>query len=108
MKKPKAPRLVTVAIFTTVTVLFWIFFSVYNVLVTRPESKVSPELLEPVNPTLDVNSLEMIEKRVYFERGEVTAPIIEAAPVTSPAPEQETEEPETESEPATPAAQLEE
>lgn len=69
MKKPKAPRLVTVAITTTITVIFWIFFTLYQVLTTKPPSSVAPELLAPIDPTLDTNSLSELKNRVYFEEG---------------------------------------
>lgn len=86
MKKPPAPRLVTVAIFTTITVIFWIFFSVYTVLTQTPDIKVPPELLEPIDPTLDVESLEELSERVHYEEVDVTTPIIV---VSTPSPEPE-------------------
>jgi len=98
MKKPKAPRILTVAIFTTITIIFWVFFSVYRVLTTKPLVKVPPELLEPITPNLDTGALGKLEKRVFFEEGEtvVPAPI---SPTPSPsektAPEEVTESTET-------------
>lgn len=74
MKKPPAPRLVTVAIFTTITVIFWIFYGVYEVLTKEQDIKVPPELLETIEPNLDTNSLETIEKRVYFEGDQSPSP----------------------------------
>lgn len=86
MKKPPAPRLVTVAIFTTITVIFWIFFSVYTVLTQTPDINVPPELLEPIDPTLDMESLQDISERVHFEESDVVSPIIV---VLTPTPEAE-------------------
>ena len=74
MKKPPAPRLVTVAIFTTITVIFWIFYGVYEVLTKEQDIKVPPELLETIEPNLDTNSLETIEKRDYFEGDQSPSP----------------------------------
>lgn len=74
MKNPKAPRLVTVAILTTITVVFWVFLSVYRVLTTKPEPNVPPEILAPINPNLDKQTLETLSDRVFFEEGEVTLP----------------------------------
>jgi hypothetical protein len=92
MKRPPTPRLVTVAIFTTITVIFWIFFSVYTVLTQTPDIKVPPELLEPIDPTLDIEALEDISGRIHFEESDVTSPIIVVStpspqPETSPIPE---------------------
>jgi hypothetical protein len=86
MKRPPAPRLVTVAIFTTITVIFWIFFSVYTVLTQTPDINVPPELLEPIDPTLDIEALEDISGRIHFEESDVTSPIIDA---TTPSPQPE-------------------
>lgn len=70
MKKPKAPRTVTVAIFTTITIIFWVFFSLYNVLTSKPAVDVDPKLLEPINPSLDTNSLDELPNRNFVEEGE--------------------------------------
>jgi hypothetical protein len=86
MKKPPAPKLVTVAIFTTITVIFWIFFSVYTVLTQTPDIKVPPELLVPIDPTLDIEALEELSQRVHFEESDATAPIIA---VSTPTPQPE-------------------
>lgn len=83
MKKPKAPRLVTVSIFTTITIIFWIFFSLYEVLTTTPKIEVDSALLEPITPSLDTDSLNKLETRVFFEEGEAISPFIV---VVSPTP----------------------
>lgn len=85
MKKPKAPKLVTVAIITTITIVIWVFFSVYRVLTKEPETSVPSEILAPINPTLNTNSLDSLETRIYFEEGEVVA-------LPTPTPQEETEE----------------
>lgn len=105
MKKPPAPRLVTVAIFTTITVIFWIFFSVYTILTQTPDIKVPPELLEPIDPTLDIESLQDISRRVHFEESDIVSPVIiiltpTPQPESSPIPDESLELTPT----ATPAA----
>jgi hypothetical protein len=110
MKKLKAPRLVTVAVFTTITVIFWVFMGLYNLITSTPPASVDPELLKPINPVLDQEALNRIEGRVYFKPGETTSPVIfRETPEANP----ETEEiliPEEEiiSETATPTASLSE
>lgn len=76
MIKPKTPRLVTVAIFTTITVIFWVFTSLYNIITSTPPADVDPELLKPINPTLDQEALNRLEGRVYFKKGETTSPVV--------------------------------
>jgi hypothetical protein len=75
VKKPKAPRLVTVAIFTTITIIFWVFFSLYNIFITKPPPEVDPKLLVPLDPTLDTRALTRLEGRVFFEEGTFAPPI---------------------------------
>jgi hypothetical protein len=76
MKKPKAPRLVTVAIFTTVTIIFWIFMGLYNIITSPSRVDVDPEILKPINPVLDTDALNRLQNRVFFEEGETSSPII--------------------------------
>ena len=93
MKPPKAPRLVTIAIFTTITIVFWIFISVYNILTQSAQESVNPELLEPIDPTLDINSLREIEGRIFYAEGDVTTPLVVVQDTSpTPTPEQEIEE----------------
>jgi len=87
MKRPPAPRLVTVAIFTTITVIFWIFFSVYTVLIKTPDIKVPSELLEPIDPTLDLESLQDVSTKIHFEESDVESlPTIILTPTLQPTP----------------------
>jgi len=74
MKKPKAPRLVTVAIVTTITIIFWVFFSLYTVFTSKPPATIDPKLLLPLDPNLDTNALRQLEERVFFEEGSYTSP----------------------------------
>lgn len=71
MKNPKAPKLVTVTIFTTITVVFWVFFTVYNILTSKPPVEIDPNLLIPLDPTLDTTTLSTLSDRKYYEEGEV-------------------------------------
>jgi len=65
--KPKAPKTVSVLVITTLTILLWIFFSVYKVLISKPKAVVDVKQLEPLEPSFDSKSLEEIKKRIYFE-----------------------------------------
>lgn len=86
MKKPKAPKLVTVAILTTITIIFWVFFTLYNILTSKSPVVVPPHILEPIDPTLDTQTLDKLNDKTYFEEGEVT-PLIEQLPTnTEPNP----------------------
>ncbi len=72
MKKPNPPKLVTVSVTTTITIVFWIFFTLYQVLTTDAEPSVDPKLMEPIVPELDSSALQKINDRVFFEEGSFT------------------------------------
>jgi hypothetical protein len=72
MKKPNPPKLVTIAVTTTITIVFWIFFTLYQVLTSKAEPSVSEKLLSPIIPELDRESLLKIKDRIFFEEGSYT------------------------------------
>jgi hypothetical protein len=97
MKKPKAPRLLTVAIFTTITIIFWIFISVYMVLTSKPDVNVPPEILAPINPQLDSQALNDLAGREYYDENEVPEDFVPPQPasgvnLTPEVPEENEEE----------------
>ena len=65
------PSLVALAIMTTITIIVWVGYSVYKVLISKPEPDVPPEILAPIKTNLNTKTLEEIKERVYFEEGEV-------------------------------------
>lgn len=73
MFRQKAPRLVTIAILTTITIVCWVFFSLYQILTKKQNVEVPAELLEPIDPTLDSTTLNSIQSRLFFEEGQVEA-----------------------------------
>lgn len=83
MRKSKAPHLVTIAIITTVTIIFWIFFDVYRIFTTTPPVDVSEELLQPITATLDTEALKNIESRIFFEEDQIPEFLI-ATPSPTP------------------------
>jgi hypothetical protein len=86
MKKLKPPRLVTVAILTTITIVFWVFYSLYGILTSDSLQKVPSEILAPIDPTLDTRALDKLPGRIFFEEGEVkvfTAPLESESPESS-------------------------
>lgn len=90
----KRPTLVTIISLTTITIVFWIAYEIYLVLTTRPASTVDPKILEPISPTLDLNTLDDLSGRTFFEEGQETNAV-----VTSPS-KTPTQTPEPSSTPA--------
>ena len=69
--RPKPPRAVTITIFTTITIVFWVFFSVYRILTSEPTPQVPPSILESLDPSLDTAALESLPQRLYFTNEEI-------------------------------------
>jgi len=88
MKKTKTPNLVTIFILTTITVVFWVFFTVYRVFTNEPTPNIPPEVLEPLTPNLDKDTIDKIEARLFFSEGEIGATqFVTASPSASPTPQ---------------------
>lgn len=77
------------AVLTTITVIAWVFFSVYRVLTTQPSAVVPAEFLEPIDPTLDITALDKIQERVFFEQGEIVELTLKATPTPTASPSAE-------------------
>jgi hypothetical protein len=93
MKKPKAPGIVTMAIFTTITIVAWVFFSVYRALTVKPPVSVPQQILQPINPELDIMALDRLERGIFFEEEEIVEFSTEAAvPTVPPTTEEAVEE----------------
>lgn len=85
MTKPKTPKIVVVAILTVVTVVFWIGFGVYRIITAEPEIDVPREILLPLNPNLDVASLNELQSRLYLSEEEIgERVVVSTAPTASP------------------------
>jgi len=115
MKKYKTPNLVSMVVLTTITVVFWVLFSVYRAFTQQPTPSPSPEILEPFSPDLDKDALDKVQGRRFFEEGEIpqlnvavstptAAPTLEATP--SPTPTASAEATLTPSPTATPSGGL--
>ena len=72
--KPKIPPIIAIAVLTLITAIVWIFLSVYRIYVSKPAILLAPAIVEPVNPTLDKNTIEAVVNRLYIEEGSVALP----------------------------------
>lgn len=89
MKKTKTPTLVILSILTVITIVIWIVFSIVRVW-TKPESiDISSKILKPLSPTLDSESLNQLNQRIFFserEIEEIISTIPSPSPTASPSP----------------------
>lgn len=94
MKNPKQPNFMTLAILSVITVFFWIIFSVIRLLQKPVDVKVPNEILAPITPTLDIETLETVKNSKYYSDTEIGENIIN---VTLPVSEDEEQSVATES-----------
>lgn len=84
MKKEKKPNVVILGILTLVTILFWIGLSAYRSLTIEPSVNVPSEILEPISPSLDLESLSRVSGRIYFQEQDLANIVLVAPPSPSP------------------------
>jgi hypothetical protein len=73
MRKPKAPKVVALAVITTATIVFWVFYGLYLTLTQRQPLAVEETVLSPLSSTLDTSVLNDLQGRTYFEKGQTTS-----------------------------------
>lgn len=96
MKKTKLPNIVAILILTLITAVMWVSFSIYRAFAVKPNAEVPEEISKPLSPTLDIDTINTIESRLFIDDSQipqnvVTGPIQTATtvPVSTPAPTQE-------------------
>lgn len=103
IRRQKVPKLVNLAVMTTITIFVWIFFDVYRTIRKTPDIDVDKAILEPIVPNLDTETLKDIEKGIYFEKGTFTFP----TPTPKAGEGEKLEEPEQEQTTASPSSSIE-
>jgi len=76
MKKPQKPFIVKLAILTVLTSIIWTGFDVYRRLTTKPAPSVPEEILSPITPELNQETLARLEKTVYLDNDELSDTLI--------------------------------
>ena len=70
-EKQKLPNFVFIFGLTIITIIFWITHSVVGLIRKEPTVEVPEEVLKPINPNLDTQTLDRIDKRFFLERNEI-------------------------------------
>jgi hypothetical protein len=104
MKKQKTPNLVILGILTLITILLWIGLAAYRSFTTEPSVKVPSEILEPLSPALDLETLGKVENRLFFLEQDLAKIILTTTPEPSPTPSPEPTQLPEEQEEATESA----
>ena len=89
MKKIKTPSPVIIGVITLITIVFWIVFGVLRIVITKESPDVQPEILEPITPTLDTDTINQLEGRVNLSESEIGQTVIEIqSPTPAPIPQE--------------------
>lgn len=94
--KEKTPNIIPFFVLTTTTLMFWTFFDIYRNFKKETPAVVPPEIIAPINPKLDVATLDELDQRFYIEDSLIEDTIyapsgtpkstLSAKPRTSPTP----------------------
>lgn len=84
MKKAKTPTAVITAVLTLITLVFWAGFEVYRSLTTKPAPSVPPDIISPLDPSLDTNALSNLTSRLYFSDSDIGNIQIQTSPTPLP------------------------
>lgn len=74
--KNKTPKSVYILITTAATIILWIVFEVTRIFLIKPDVDVSEELLKPISPLIDAQTLDNINSRTFFEPGDIPKLIV--------------------------------
>jgi hypothetical protein len=72
----KAPNIVVIGAITLITVVFWIVFGIVRILTTKGGGDVPPEILAPLNPTLDATIISQLEGKIFLSESEIGETVI--------------------------------
>ncbi len=87
MKKSRTPTPVITAVLTLITIVFWLGFEVFRTLTVKPEPTVPQPIVRPLDPTLDINTLQSIGQRAFLsddQIGNVQPVVPTVAPTATP------------------------
>lgn len=84
----KAPNIVIIGILTLITIVFWVVFSIIRAVQTPQQVNVPADVLNPLTPSLDTQSIDNIEQRLYYTSDQIgQTSIIIPSPSPSASPE---------------------
>ena len=112
MNERKAPSLVTISVFTLVTIFLWTVSGVVKLLNQTAAVSVERETLQALSPELNGEALERLPDRVFFSDSEIGTLNLDFVNTEPEAEEEEVEveveeSPQESEEEATPSASVE-
>lgn len=86
MKEAKLPSIVSILILTIITVIMWISFSVYRAFTQKPAAPVQGEISKPLDPSLDTQTLNQIQSRMFLQDSEIPDAVASSQPAAASTP----------------------
>ena len=91
MKKTRRPKILTLAILTTLTILTWISFEVWRAFTKPQPIQTDAQILAPLDSTLDTSIIDKLKGYTFLpdsdaRRGVVPTQEPQASPTPSPSP----------------------
>ena len=83
--KIKAPPIITIFALTVITLVFWIGFEVYRAFTKTTPPEIKPQILIPLSPALDLETLNRLQNRVLVSDSEISDEIV-VIPVQTASP----------------------
>jgi hypothetical protein len=80
MNKSKLPNLIPILILTLITVVMWVSLDVLRALKKAPELTVPTEITQPLIPSLDQNSINQIESRIFLNDSQIPDNVTSSSP----------------------------
>jgi hypothetical protein len=71
MKKTKLPSIVSILILTLITTITWVGFDIYWAIRKTDNPVVSSAVSNPLDPTLDVSTINNIESRPFVNASDI-------------------------------------
>ena len=63
------PNTIYTLILTSITIVSWVFFSIYRAIKKPLPIVVPPEITEPLDPSLNTKVVDELKGKMYFEEG---------------------------------------
>ncbi|MCX7928677.1 MAG: hypothetical protein N2558_03245 [Patescibacteria group bacterium] len=73
MLKPKPPKVVVLIFLTTITTIFWVFYTVYSIMTKNLPINIPQEMLNTVNPNLDLETLNSIQEKIFYDKEQLSS-----------------------------------
>ena len=71
MNKGKKPFIINLLIFTVITIVIWIMYSIYIAISSPAVINVPESALQSFDPTLDVEGLTKLQQSIYLSEEEL-------------------------------------